>query len=198
MKTSSELKQVAKQGLKGKYGQSIGAMFLYMIMSMVPLCGPAMNVGYVKYNLRLVRQENSEASNVFEGFSVFGKALWLAIITAFFLSLWFMLFYIPGIIKALSYSMAPYILADNPNMTAREALRASKQLMVGKKGKLFWLGLTFIGWFLLGSITLGIAYIWIIPYMQATIAAFYNDAISGEKMTGETVKNEAESVPAAV
>jgi uncharacterized membrane protein len=178
MKKSSELKLIAKEGLKGKYGKAIGAMFLYILMAMVPLCSPAMQVGYNKFNLKLVRKENAGAGDVIDGFKVFGKAFWLNIITAFFLYLWMILFIIPGLIKAFSYSMAMYILADNPQMTAREALRSSKELMHGKKGKLFYIYLSFIGWILLGYITLGIAFIWILPYVQATIAAFYNEAIA--------------------
>jgi uncharacterized membrane protein len=179
MKTSSELKAIAKEGLKGKQGQAIGAMFLFMIVSGAPFCYPAMQVGYFKFNLKLIRKEDTTIGDVFQGFDIFGRALWLTIITAFFTYLWTMLFIIPGIIKAFSYSMAPYILADNPQMTAREALQSSKELMDGKKGRLLYIALSFIGWCLLGSITLGIAYIWILPYMYATLAAFYNDAMGG-------------------
>lgn len=179
MRTSSELKAIAKESLKGNYGSAICAMLLYILVSMVPLCSPAMQVGYCKFSTKLVRRESTDAATIFQGFSSFGKALWLYIIMAFFIYLWSLLLIIPGIIKSLSYSMAPYILADNPEMTAREALRASKELMHGKKGKLFYIGLSFIGWYLLGCITMGIGFIWITPYMQTTIAAFYNDAISG-------------------
>ena len=178
MKTSSELKAIAKESLKGNYGKAIGAWFLFSLMSMVPFCSPAMQVGYFKFNSKLVRKEDTAAGEIFEGFNLFGKALWLTIITSFFIYLWSLLFIIPGLIKVFSYSMAPYILADNPQMNAREALQSSIKLMEGKKGRLFYIGLSFIGWSLLGAITVGIAYIWILPYMQATTAAFYNEAIS--------------------
>jgi uncharacterized membrane protein len=178
MKSSKELKAIAKEGLQGKRGQSIGAMFIYLLLSAIPLCSPALLVGYHKYNVSLIRKEQTSAGDVCEGFSFFGKALWLSIISSFFIFLWSLLLFVPGIIKAFSYSMAPYILGDNPQMTAREALRESKKLMAGKKGKLFWLGLTFIGWSLVGIITLGIGFIWICPYIQATYAAFYNEAIT--------------------
>jgi uncharacterized membrane protein len=176
MKTTAELKTIAKEGLRGKWGQAIGAMFLTYLVSGVPLCSPAMQVGYAKYNLKVVRKENRDAGEVFSGFDVFGKALWLSIITAFFFTLWYMLFIIPGIIKMFAYSMGPYILAEDNTKTARQSLNESKILMKGKKGHLFYLGLTFIGWYLLGSLTFGIGYLWIMPYMSATIAAFYDDA----------------------
>ena len=177
MKTSRELKAIALNSLKGNYGKAIGAMFLSGLVSIVPLCSPAMQVGYFKFNSKLIRKENTSASEVFEGFNLFGKALWLTIITNFFVFLWSLLFIIPGMIKIFSYSMAPYILADNPQMTASEALSLSKKLMDGNKGRLFYMELSFIGWCLLGSLTLGIVYIWLLPYMQATIAAFYNEEI---------------------
>ena len=75
--------------------------------------------------------------------------------------------------------MAPYCLAENNGLTAREALTQSKLLMQGKKGNLFYLDLTFIGWSLVASLTFGIGYLWVGPYMSATMAAFYEDAKFG-------------------
>jgi len=190
MKSSKDLKAIAKEGLKGKRGQSIGAMFIYFLLSIIPLCSPCLMVGYYKYNVSLIRKEETSAGDVCEGFGFFGKALWLAIITSFFVFLWSLLLIVPGIIKSLSYALAPYILGDNPQMTAREALRESKRIMAGKKGKLFWLGLTFIGWWLVGMITLGIGFIWIYPYIQATFAAFYNEAISAGVPQNESAPEE--------
>lgn len=70
--------------------------------------------------------------------------------------------------------MAGYVLAENPNLTARQALNISKQITKGHKAELFVLGLSFIGWGLLCVITFGIAYIYVMPYMNATITNFYN------------------------
>lgn len=179
MRSTKELKAIAKEGLKGKWGQAMGAMLVTGIISGVPLCTPAMMVGYAGYNIKLVRKEATDFGDVFNGFNVFGKSLWLSIITAFFIYLWTLLLVIPGIIKTFAYAMAPYFLAENNSLTAREALTQSKLLMQGKKGKLFYLGLTFIGWTLVASLTFGIAYLWVGPYMSATMAAFYEDAKLG-------------------
>lgn len=177
MKSSNELKQIAKEGLNGKLGGSIGALVVTGLFSCIPLCAPAATVGYNKYNIKLVRKEQVSVGEVLNGFNSFGKALWLVIITAFFTSLWSCLLCIPGIVKMFAYSMAPYILADNPNMTARESLRASKELTKGKKGELFYIHLSFIGWMILSSITLGILLlVWVAPYYNATLAAFYKEA----------------------
>ena len=81
---------------------------------------------------------------------------------------------IPGIIKGLAYSMTPYILADCPNVTARDALKLSMRMTAGYKGKLFVLGLSFIGWALLSAITFYILLIvYTGPYMYATFSGFY-------------------------
>ena len=85
-----------------------------------------------------------------------------------------LLLIIPGIVKAFSYAMAPYILADNPELTARESLNESKRIMDGHKFDLFVLQLSFFWWYILGSITFGIAYVYVIPYINATTANFYN------------------------
>ncbi len=112
--------------------------------------------------------------DVFSGINQTGRALWLNILVSFFTFLWSLLFVIPGIIKQYSYSMAFYVLADNPELTAREALAKSKEIMQGHKLDLFVLHLSFIGWFFLVGLTFGIAAIYVIPYMSTTVANFYN------------------------
>lgn len=69
--------------------------------------------------------------------------------------------------------MATYILAENPNMQATEAIERSKALMDGRKGDLFRLDLSFIGWALLAVLTAGIGNLWLVPYMTVSRAAFY-------------------------
>ena len=88
--------------------------------------------------------------------------------------LWSMLFVIPGIIKAYEYRMIPYLLAENPNMTWKEAFTESKTMMTGNKWKAFVLDLSFIGWNLLSILTLGILSIFYVnPYRFSTNAALY-------------------------
>ena len=111
--------------------------------------------------------------DVFNGFAIFGKAWWLSFITSLFTMLWTLLLFIPGIIKGISYSMAPYVLAENPEMTARQALNESKWITNGSKMDLFVLDLSFLGWILLGIASFGIAFIYIGPYISATRANAY-------------------------
>ena len=87
--------------------------------------------------------------------------------------LWTLLFIIPGIIKSYSYCMSFYILADHPEITVREAMNESKRMTQGHKMDLFILQLSFIGWGILATLTFGIGYFWLIPYMQVTMANTY-------------------------
>ena len=73
--------------------------------------------------------------------------------------------------------MAPYILADNPEMSGLEAITASKNMMMGHKGRLFGLYLSFIGWFLLCILTGGIGFIFLAPWVRASITEFYQDML---------------------
>ena len=135
----------------------------------------------------MAKGEDISVGDAFKGFNITGKAVWLSIITNFFIFLWSLLLLIPGIIKSFSYSMAPFILADNPELTAREALSESKKIMYGHKFDLFVLQLSFFLWYLLGAITLGIAYIYIAPYYEATIINFYN-TIKDKKIEAEVIE----------
>ena len=102
-----------------------------------------------------------------------------------------LLLIIPGIIAALSYAMTYYIIVDNESIGALEAIRQSKEMMRGNKWKLFCLGLRFFGWSLLCLLTLGIGYLWLIPYMAISFAKFYGD-ISSQGQMAETVPVEGE------
>ena len=92
---------------------------------------------------------------------------------ALFIFLWSLLFVIPGIVAGYRYAMAPFIMAENPNIGAFEAIAMSKEMMRGHKGELFYLHLTFIGWKLLALFTFGIGNLFIAPYIATSEAAFY-------------------------
>lgn len=87
--------------------------------------------------------------------------------------------YIASIVYAVSrgllYSLAYFIAYDNPNLSSKECVLKSEELMTGNRGNLFLLELSFIGWMILGAFTFGIAYIWLIPYMQVAISCFYDE-----------------------
>ena len=96
--------------------------------------------------------------------------------------LWSLLFVIPGIIKAYEYFMVPYLLGENPNLSTDEALQMSKEMMNGHKWNTFVLQLSFIGWDLLATVTLGLVHVfYVTPYRNMTFAALFEklNALSG-------------------
>ena len=118
--------------------------------------------------------ENPELGEIFSGF----KGNYLNVVKIMFLMdlktlLWLFLFIVPGIIKAYEYSMIPYLLAENPNLSADEAFSLSKQMTTGQKADLFVLDLSFIGWIILGLICCGIGILFVLPYPQAARAEVY-------------------------
>ena len=174
----AQIKAAAKDQIRGKIGILFVCTLVIGLLTGVAsivswLVFPAFGISSILIYLGLIGGKKPEVSDVFAGFKVFGKAFWLMFLTGFFTMLWSCLFFVPGIIKAISYSMAPYILAENPDMTARQALDESKRITKGAKMDLFVLQLSFIGWAMLCGITFGIAYIYVGPYMQATSANAY-------------------------
>jgi uncharacterized membrane protein len=165
----------------------------------IALSGP-LTLGLATCFLKLVRHESFIIDNLFDGFKKFSSAVITQLLITIFiflwslpfiipgiiasysysivfyiLSHWTLLFLIPGIIASYRYSMVFYILSDNPEMSSMESLKKSSKMMMGFKWKLFCLHLSFIGWALLSILTLGIAYLWLTPYVYSSIAHFYED-----------------------
>lgn len=139
------------------------------------IIGGVVRQGYVVYLLRQHDGRAPELRDLFSQFHRFGDGFCLALLRGIFIALWSLLFVIPGIVASYRYAMAPFILAENPDMTASEAIAASKQMMDGHKGELFLLDLSFIGWSILNVFTLGIGSLWLNPYVNAAYAAFYRE-----------------------
>ena len=88
--------------------------------------------------------------------------------------LWTLLFIIPGIIKSYEYSMVPYLLTKNPNLTSAEAIDLSRELTYNHKLDMFVLDLSFIGWYFLGALLFGVGVFFVVPYYEASYARLYN------------------------
>lgn len=128
--------------------------------------------------LRNHREESVDIENLFDGFR---RGRYVRVFCALFLVnlftfLWALLLIIPGIMKAFSYALTPYILLDEPELTAKQAIARSSEIMQGRRWKLFCLYFSFIGWGILCLLTFGIGFLWLVPYMNASVAAFYEDA----------------------
>ena len=128
--------------------------------------------------LRNHREESVDLENLFDGFrgGRYTRVFCALFLVNLFTFLWALLLIIPGIMKAFSYALTPYILLDEPELTARQAITRSCEIMQGRRWKLFCLSLSFIGWGILSLLTFGIGFLWLAPYMNASVAAFYEDA----------------------
>ena len=128
--------------------------------------------------LRNHREESVDLENLFDGFrgGRYTRVFCALFLVNLFTFLWALLLIIPGIMKAFSYALTPYILLDEPELTAKQAISRSCEIMQGRRWKLFCLSLSFIGWGILSLLTFGIGFLWLAPYMNASIAAFYEDA----------------------
>lgn len=180
---------------------------LFYLLIIIVISG-AGQMGYAVFNLKLVDHKEVHVSDLFSQFHRLNDGFCMNLLRGLFIFLWTLLLIIPGIIKSYSYAMTPYILAENPGMTATNAITESRRIMEGNKWRLFCLEISFIGWDLLcvapilialwriydvavatGSLS---AFLWLIPwsipcfvgamflnpYKEAAQAAFYRE-ISG-------------------
>ena len=184
-----QLKAQAKEQIKGKIGVLILVTLIIGAISgaatalanLIPGGGliisiivtPAFALSTIRVYLMVVRGLTPTAKDSFSGFDDFFAAFKVTFLVGLYTFLWSLLFIIPGIVKSYSYSMSLYILSDNKGKGARECIKESKAMTEGHKMELFVLDLSFIGWFLLGSLTCGIAYLYVIPLYNTTRANAY-------------------------
>jgi uncharacterized membrane protein len=135
--------------------------------------------GYYWTFLSLNRSETVRVKDLFNVFNskLYFKSLGIYVLATIYTFLWTLLLIVPGIIKSFAYSQVYFILKDNPTISANEAITQSRKLMFGYKWKYFLLQLSFIGWGILSTITLGIGFIWLVPYITASLAAFYDQLV---------------------
>ena len=197
---------------------AIVVLVIWLIITIV--IGGAGKLGYAIFNLKLVDNSDAEFKDLFSQFHRLGDGFYMNFLTALYTILWTLLFIIPGIIKTYSYAMTPYILAENPGMTATDAITESRRIMDGNKFRLFCLSISFIGWCLLCAAPMLIAlifiarfavnthnlavFLWLIPasvptligslflnpYMEASWAAFYRD-VSGTEVVADPALPES-------
>lgn len=163
-----------------QFASPIGSILLW-IGSFI---GLSRNIAFLE-----LRDDQKEEKPYMAAFSVFtenrfGPELINFVLVSIFTFLWTWLLIIPGIIKAYSYSMTPYIVKDmvasDKQVGATDGINASKELMKGHKMNLFIFDLSFLGWNILAAITCGIGYLWVTPYYQTAKANFYR-RIAGDK-----------------
>ena len=195
-----ELKSAAKEQIKGQIGTLFVIMLIVAVISgainLIPGVGSvasfvlsaAFSLSFAFILLGLANGVAPEVKDVFKGFNDLWSAIKAIFFVGLFTALWSLLLYIPGIIKAFSYGMTFHILRDHPEMTATEAMKRSQKMMKGHKWQLFCLYFSYIGWFLLCSLTCGLLTFMVMPYMLQANTEFYRH------LNGESDIQEQEEV----
>ena len=165
---------VAVAGLVGAFSESDISIVFYAIEILVLM---PLDMGLANAVRNYCKGSGEHPVN--EEFKI-GFGNWLHNVLAMFLTglftlLWTLLLIVPGIIKACSYALVPYIIVDDPHISAYDAIKKSSSMMKGHKMDYFLLCLSFIGWILLGIITFGIGLLWVTPYMLGAFGAYYED-----------------------
>lgn len=192
----AELKRHAKDQLKGKWGLAVGSILvvfliqflfnfisrcvqdstiLFIIITLVSLIvSSVMSMGVCRLSLNYAYDDKQPAfTDIFSGFNVILKVIGLFILLGIIIAVGMILLIIPGIIFTYMFSQAYFILADDNSKSIIQCLKESAGMMKGYKFKYFVLLLSFLGWIILGVIPLGIGLLWVVPYMNVTVASFY-------------------------
>ena len=214
----SLIRQDARERLRGNWGTGALIVLVYALLStaiegigfvfpgdafsligtiaFIIVCGP-LNYGLAYCFTKINRKNKTDVGDLFNGFNNnFSNKISAGVSIYVFTFLWSLLLIIPGIIASYSYSMTYYIMIDNPNMSSSDAIKKSKEMMKGHKMQLFMLDLTFIGWILLGILSLGIGMFWVNAYMETAHARFY-EALAGTPEQAQTESEESTTVISA-
>lgn len=161
-----------------------GVSFLVSFLVSMPL-----GVGFLNtYKELALNGDDNCTSNMFRlGFGRYFHNIWGMFLVGLFTFLWTLLFIIPGIVKSFAYALTPYILADNPELSANQAIDLSRKMMKGHKFDYFCLELSFIGWVFLSILTCCIGFIWFMPYFYTAMAGFYQDVKAEYELKTTTI-----------
>ena len=150
--------------------------------------GGPLEYGCIRVYLRVVRHEDEHAQikHLFSGFNgKIGQTFVVELLIYIYTLLWSLLLIIPGIIKSYAYAASMYIVHEK-DLSGNEAITASRKLMKGRKWKLFCLDLSFIGWYIVGFLCLGVGVLWVQTYHTMAKTLFFEDALK----EGEIVKEK--------
>lgn len=196
-----EIKNFAKEKLSGNLGSIWKILIIALGISLASTCVLSilfnkmdadfldsllgilmmpLGIGTTAFFISLIENENFEAKDLFKYYHDFVKIIGVTVLMGLIVMLGYICFIIPGIILTLSYSLVPIILIKKPELSIVETLKYSREKMQGHKLDTFVLGLSFIGWAILGTLTVGILYIWLFPYMQLTFTKFYLNILGEE------------------
>ena len=188
MKENTQIMSEARASLNGKWPLAIGTFLILLLISMgaalIPVAGQIIGiliagplaVGGAYFALNIVRDQVAQTDDLFFSFNNnLGNSILAYLLVVAFALIGFVLLIIPGIIVALALSQTWFILAENPSMDSYDAIMRSKKMMDGYKFKLFKIQLRLLGLGLLCLLTLGIGFLWLIPYQYVVYAKFYEE-----------------------
>lgn len=208
MKPFKELRNLAVQSLTGYWGNAAIITLVYVIISgglsslgsysggdiaglIVTLVLLPIQWGYYVLFLDKVRGNEVGFGHLISGYNDFSRICGTLFLQSIYVLLWSLLLLIPGIVKAYSYAMTPYVLNDNSELSYNAAITRSSQLMKGQKLNLFLLHLSFIGWAILSVLSLGIGFLFLSPYMHAAEAHFYETLLKEEAAKAPVIAEES-------
>lgn len=200
---NEQIRLEAREFLKDKWLNLALVWLIYgAILSLVPatmgiggivplIIGGPLMLGIARIFLKLWNRQDFQIEEMFQGFNEFTRSLVAYLLIGLYVFLWSLLLIVPGIIAAISYSMTWFIMAEDRNIDAQEAMRKSKQMMEGHKTEFFMLMLSFIGWFLLSCFTAGLGFLLLSSYTTMASTIFY------QRLKGQAANSQPES-PAEV
>lgn len=211
MKTNSQVRAAGRADLSGHWGEAAMLTLVYYIISgafNAVVCGAAslafseassllsvlllpMAWGYACTFIALHRREDNDAFDIWhliDGYRDFRRIFCTELLMYIYAALWTLLLIIPGIVKGCSYAMTDFILRDRKDLSGNAAISMSQAMMAGHKMDYFLLELSFLGWGILCIFTLGIGFFWLVPYMAAARANFYEE-VKNDFMLGGCVSD---------
>ncbi len=205
MRSNSEIRQIARANLgynifSNKWLTLLGFFALVdfvlaLLNSAVGIAGlfltGALSMGLAAVCLLVLRQPQNpmQLQTLLYGFQTdnYVRSLGIHLLSRLFILGWTLLFYIPGIVKSYSYSMAYYISLDMPEMSGIDCITESRRIMDGNKAQLFLLDLSFLGWYILGFMAFGIGILFVVPYHEMAKAVFYEELVRTQTGTSQEV-----------
>lgn len=211
MKTNSQLRAAGRADLSGHWGEAAMLTLVYYVIcgvfsaavggaaglaftgagNLLTILLLPMTWGFACVFLALHRHEEGDTFDIwhlFDGYHDFRRVFCTELLMYIYTILWTMLLIVPGIMKGCAYSMTDFILRDRKDLSGNAAIDMSQAMMAGHKMDYFLLQLSFLGWIILSIFTLGIALFWIVPYMAAARANFYEE-VKSDFMLGGNVSD---------
>ncbi|MBN2725937.1 DUF975 family protein [Candidatus Mcinerneyibacteriota bacterium] len=204
MMEAYEIRAEARRLLNNNWATAVGTVFLmeiilagagsmsqiFLFLAWIPmlLVGGAVELGLAAFFINLAEKDRLIFEEAFYGFKNIVKAMGVYFFSGLFVFLWSLLLIVPGIIAAIRYAQAFFILKEDPEVPVMEAIKKSSEMMRGYKTDYFLLQLSFIGWGFLCLFTFGIGFLWLSPYVKTSNAVFYRELkkIREEEKAGTT------------